>query len=125
MASRIQLLFIDDEPELLEIVEDYMAVLDVEVTPVSSAEEGLEQLKKRTFDIVFADIMLPGMSGLEFVTSIRAKYPQMPIIVWSGYWNQNIRDEFNRLENMYCLDKPILRKNLEEVIASIRSRILK
>ena len=46
---------------------------------------GAEVLKDEAFDLVIADLVLPGVHGVNLVHQIRAKWPKMPIIVISGY----------------------------------------
>ncbi|HXV79814.1 MAG TPA: response regulator [Candidatus Binatia bacterium] len=46
---------------------------------------GAEVLTEETFDLVIADLVLPGLHGVNLIHQIRAKWPKMPIIVISGY----------------------------------------
>ncbi|MDX3898988.1 MAG: PAS domain-containing protein [Sphingobium sp.] len=54
---------------------------------VSSAQEALALVEAdpRKFDIVFTDVVMPGMSGVEFAEILRARYPHLPVILTSGY----------------------------------------
>lgn len=51
----------------------------------NSAEQALEQLAEHPVDLVLVDISLPHMSGIELVSAIRQKYPDLPCMVLSGH----------------------------------------
>jgi len=51
----------------------------------SDARQALEQLRKKQWDVVLLDIMLPGKSGLDLLKELRAEWPKLPVLVLSGY----------------------------------------
>jgi len=51
----------------------------------SEARQALEQLRKKQWDVVLLDIMLPGKSGLDLLKELRAEWPKLPVLVLSGY----------------------------------------
>src|ERR1022692_5151451 len=80
MPTRI--LIIDDDPVLSRVMADALA--EYNVTLAQTAEVGLELYEKEPFDLVLCDLVLPGMSGTEFIERIREKYPQARLIVASA-----------------------------------------
>jgi CheY-like chemotaxis protein len=84
---RHKILLVDDEPML----RDTMAmVLNEEGYDVSTAVDGfdaLAQLRRTLPDIIISDLNMPGMSGFEFLTVVRARFPQIPVIAMSGAYN--------------------------------------
>jgi CheY-like chemotaxis protein len=55
-------------------------------TWAANAYEALELLKERhQFDLVFSDVVMPGMGGVELGEEIRRHYPDLPVILTSGY----------------------------------------
>jgi CheY-like chemotaxis protein len=54
---------------------------------VSSGQEALALIEAEPdkFDVVFTDVVMPGMSGLELAEAIRTKFPLLPVILTSGY----------------------------------------
>ncbi len=56
-------------------------------TWVTTAQEALHQLQAeaRAFDVVFSDVVMPGMSGIELAQSVRRRYPGLPVVLTSGY----------------------------------------
>ena len=84
--TQARILIIDDEPgirlSLRGILEEDEGHLVIEA---ESAEEGLELLGRDPPDLVFLDIWLPGMDGLELLPRIKEAYPDLPVIMISGH----------------------------------------
>lgn len=82
----IQVLFVDDDAAVLEEFRDllYMSGARWGISVVSSAEEALRFLEDSTFDVVVADLKMPGMDGAEFLGIVRDQYPTMMRILMSG-----------------------------------------
>lgn len=67
-----KLLLIDDDPNLILLVQDYLEFRGYEVTAASSGQGGLEILKEDIPDLIICDIMMPHMDGYTFVEKVRA-----------------------------------------------------
>ena len=74
---------IDDDARLGALVAEYLAKHEIDVTVVGDGERGLAALRKRRFDVVLLDIMLPGLDGLEVCRRIRAVHDvaTIPVIM--------------------------------------------
>jgi CheY-like chemotaxis protein len=79
------ILVIEDEPALQEAIKMKLEKDGVKVTAFSTAEEAGEFLKKEKPDLVWLDILLPGMNGLEFLKVIRENFSlkNLPVVVVS------------------------------------------
>ena len=55
------------------------------VTPATSGEEALELTRERDFDVVFSDVVMPGMGGLELAEQLAQKSPSLPVVLATGY----------------------------------------
>ena len=75
-----KILLIDDDRELGQMVADFLAAEQLEVTPALSGEAGLEKLRDADFNLVILDIMLPGMSGLDVLKELR-RHSDLPVIM--------------------------------------------
>lgn len=77
------ILVIDDEEDILELVRYNLTKEGFRVTCVSSAEEASERLKHETPQMILLDLMLPGMSGLDFCKILRrdAVHANIPILM--------------------------------------------
>ena len=76
-------LVIDDEPDILELVRFGLTQEGFSVETASTAAEGLEQVAKRTPDLIVLDLMLPDMSGTELCRKIRRDRltAELPIVM--------------------------------------------
>jgi len=80
------LLVVDDEPDMLQLLKRSLEPdLNCHVVTASSAEEALPHLSQRTFDLVLADIKMPGMDGFELLQIIRHNHPQQTVIMMTAF----------------------------------------
>lgn len=91
MTKRI--LILDDDTEFNQLLTDIFRQADYEVESSEAGLRALELMAEAAFDLVVVDHRLPQMSGLEFVREIKNKGYQLPILMVSGYLdNDTIRD---------------------------------
>jgi two-component system response regulator AtoC len=55
------------------------------VTTVENAHEALKQIREQSFDVVFTDIKMPGMDGVELAEKVKASQPWTPVVIITGY----------------------------------------
>lgn len=84
-TAGLRILFVEDDPTLRMLTGEVMAELGHSVTLGESAEVALRKLAEQHFDVLFTDIGLPGMSGLELARQVRRSHPQLGIVIASGY----------------------------------------
>ncbi|MFW6217007.1 MAG: sigma-54-dependent transcriptional regulator [Desulfohalobiaceae bacterium] len=83
--ERARILIVDDELIIRESLQAWLERDDHEVRSVSSAEEALESISKQRYDLVFLDIKLEGMSGLEALKRIREQDPDASVVMITAY----------------------------------------
>ncbi|WP_292658584.1 response regulator transcription factor, partial [Nitratifractor sp.] len=76
-----KVLMVEDDPEITELLEEYLARYGIELFSVRSPTVGLEKLTTERYDLMLADLGLPEMDGLELCRRVKERYPQLPIIV--------------------------------------------
>jgi CheY-like chemotaxis protein len=85
VARRPSVLVVEDEPLVRSLVAELLRVEDIVVIEASNAAEALAYLSTgQPVDLVFTDIRMPGMSGVELAAVIRARFPGVRIILTSG-----------------------------------------
>lgn len=86
MDIQKKLLLIDDDPNLILLVKDYLEFRGYEVIPASNGREGLDIMKGFTPDLIICDVMMPEMDGYTFVETIRANMSTdwVPVIFLSA-----------------------------------------
>jgi DNA-binding NtrC family response regulator len=79
------ILVVDDEPMICHQLQRLYARSGYTVELATTAEQALSRLEKRDIDLVVTDVRLPGMSGVELTMKIHEIYPDVPVIVITGY----------------------------------------
>ena len=117
----IKILMIEDDAELAEILTEYLAQFDMQVTNIEDPFLGLSTLNTQKFDLVILDLTLPGLDGLEVCSDIR-KWHDIPIIISSA--RHDITDKVEALERGAddYLPKPYNPRELEARIKSLLRR---
>ena len=80
-----KILVIDDEESIRNLIKKAFSEKDYVVHTAENAEEALEILKNEEFKVMFFDLNLPGMSGLDLCKKIRKKFPKASIFAVTGY----------------------------------------
>ncbi|MFP4629487.1 MAG: sigma-54-dependent transcriptional regulator, partial [Desulfohalobiaceae bacterium] len=83
--ERARILIVDDELIIRESLQAWLERDDHEVQSVPSAEQALELISRQRFDLVFLDIKLEGMSGLEALKRIRELDPDVSVVMITAY----------------------------------------
>jgi DNA-binding NtrC family response regulator len=81
----LDILLIDDEPELLEILEEQLVEAGHRVQTASDGAQGMEQLGRRVFDLMICDMRLPLVDGLTLFRQARKQTPSTEVILMTAY----------------------------------------
>ena len=113
-VEQARVLLVEDNPDVATVAADYLEQCGCRVVKANSAEAAVETLNRRKdIDLVFSDIVMPGMSGLELGRLVRDHHPEIPVVLASGYSDKAARaveDGFVLLEKPYSLET--LRRSL-------------
>jgi signal transduction histidine kinase len=86
-----RILLVEDNDEVGEFAEQLLDELGHEVVRVRSGEEALDRALAERFDLVFTDVVMPGMSGLDLAGRLAEQRPGLPIILTTGYSDEIAR----------------------------------
>lgn len=102
-----RILFVDDEPKVLEGLRRmlYPYRNEWQMVFVSSAGEALQQLAQSAFDVLVTDVRMPQMSGIELLSQVVERHPQVVRMVLSGMADKEVTLPSVMLAHQY-LDKP-------------------
>ena len=78
-----KILLVDDDKALSDLLSEFLTRDGFETETIFSGESALTQLENHTYDAIVLDIMMPGLSGLEVLQSIRARL-EVPVIMLTG-----------------------------------------
>ena len=87
-------------------------------------EEALERLKTVRCDVVFTDIRMPIMDGTELMQRVRRQYPEIMLVVLSGYSDFSYVSEAVRSQAVDYLLKPLTEEALAKLLAQLKERYL-
>jgi DNA-binding NtrC family response regulator len=80
-----KIIVIDDEQIMRDLVQRILAKAGYEVETLDDGEAVLERLAAGDIEIVISDVNMPGMSGFELLKQIKKQYPQVAVIMMTGY----------------------------------------
>ncbi len=118
----LDILVVDDEQSICLLLHD---VLDRFGHQVSTCQDGGAALKlaaERSFDLVFLDIRMPGMGGVELLKQLHERHPDTTYVMITGYAHNEIVDESLRSGASACLCKPFSLSQVMKLLQEITSR---
>ena len=80
-----KVLVVDDDPVVGKSFDRVLSGKGYAVITAANGEEALNKLRNENYDVVFTDIKMPGMSGLEVAERVRASQPWLPVVIVTGY----------------------------------------
>ena len=85
MSTLKKILVVDDDPVIAKSFSRVLSGKGYAVITAADGEEALRKLSTETYDVVFTDIKMPGMSGLEVAEHVKASQPWLPVVIVTGY----------------------------------------
>jgi CheY-like chemotaxis protein len=85
MSALRKVLVVDDDPVVGKSFDRVLAGKGYAVITASNAQEALNKLDTEDYDVVFTDIKMPGMSGLEMAEQVKERRPWLPVVIVTGY----------------------------------------
>jgi two-component system NtrC family sensor kinase len=113
-------LVVEDNLEVAAVSRAYLEELGYRVLHAPSAQAGLELIERESnIDVVFSDILMPGgMNGLELAETLRRRFPQLAVLLTTGY-SSSAQDAVRR--GFEVLQKPYDLAALERALPEVRS----
>ena len=105
--NKIQILWADDEIQLLQPYMLFLREKGYEVTPVCSGQDALDAVEEQRFDIVFLDEQMPGLSGLDTLQEIKRLYPELPVVMITKSEEEHIMEQAIGRQIADYLIKPV------------------
>ena len=104
------ILLVDDQRDILRLLHSTLDTLKLTKSKIFEAPSGEEALLLSTrekIDLLVTDYLLPGMNGVELMHKVRARHPEVKIILISGMTDRKMRDEMLNAGALAIFDKPI------------------
>ena len=115
-----QLLWVDDEIELLRAHIIFLEKKGYEVTTVSNGTDAIDMCQEKSFDLVLLDEQMPGLSGLETLQRIKQIAPAMPVVMVTKSEEENIMEQAIGQKIADYLIKPV---NPNQILLTLKKNI--
>ncbi|HEY0083346.1 MAG TPA: ATP-binding protein, partial [Pyrinomonadaceae bacterium] len=120
--SRARVLIVDDEPHVLELLCEMVQSEGCEVVAASDGAGALALFEAGSFDAVFTDIGMPGMSGWELARAVRERDAKIPLAVITGWGDAVGSDEQSEARVNWVVTKPFSMQRVSEIVQDIGRR---
>lgn len=110
------ILVVDDESDTLIFLFDLLSAEGYDVLGSSSPLDAIGHIRRRSYDVVLADVRMPEMDGLELLERIKAVSPKTRVIMVSAFGDDTIRDAALRKGSEAFIQKPLLRGDLLRIL---------
>ena len=113
-----KILVVDDSPFILQVMTDILTNLDYDVTTVDNVAAGREQVASCEFDLIFTDLHMPHMDGIEFVKQVKQIPGRRftPIVMLSSEGDAGRIAEAKRTGISTFLSKPVQEGSLRAIL---------
>ena len=109
-------LVVDDDPDIVEMLSTIISRKGYKTVGVTSGEQALKEVEKQHFDLIFLDLVLPGMSGVETLSAIKEKDKRAVVVIVTGYGDDPIALEAMSQGPLFLVRKPFRANDIVEVL---------
>jgi two-component system response regulator AtoC len=114
-----KVLIVDDNPQMSSLLKDILEVFNYKGVLASDGDEALATLKKSPCDLVITDLKMPKMSGIDLLTTIKQSFPQIPVVVITGFGVNPQNSQLITDQADGYLNKPFKVEEIEKLLKKI------
>jgi len=114
----MKILVVDDEKSIRNTMKDILSYEGHEVLVAEKGAAALKMAEKTTFDLVFCDIKMPEMDGVEVLEKLQQTYPELPVIMISGHGTIDVAVDCIRKGAYDFIEKPL---DLNRILIALRN----
>jgi DNA-binding response OmpR family regulator len=114
-----KILLVEDEIRMAENLKQVFTIKGYEVVLATTGKDAIELYQKENPDVVLLDLGLPDINGRDVLKDIKAKRPELKVIIVSGYADTNVQEELTKLGADYFLSKPVMPSKLYGVLNEV------
>ena len=114
----LSVLLVEDNEQVRQFAEDLLRDLGCEVIAAADGKEALELLDTQPVDLLFSDVVMPGISGIELARQARQLKPGLPVLLATGYSDEVVKNS----PEFEVVPKPYRPQQLGKAIAAVLSR---
>jgi CheY-like chemotaxis protein len=117
MSALRKVLVVDDDAVVGKSFNRVLSKKGYVVTTAHNAHEALKQVREQSFDVVFTDIKMPGMDGVELAEQLKARQPWIPVVIITGYGSTENETRAKAAGVTDFMRKPLSPEMIEESAA--------
>ena len=115
-----RILIIDDEKSIRHSLKEILEYENYKVDEAPDGIEGIKMAEKEKYDIIFCDIKMPRMDGIEVLENLQNKCPEVPVVMISGHGNIDTAVEAIRKGAFDFIAKPL---DLNRILITVRNAL--
>jgi two-component system nitrogen regulation response regulator NtrX len=115
-------LVVDDDAGFREVLCGFLESRGYLTSQACSAAAAMDELHRHPPEFMFLDIYMPGMTGLQLLTVIKKQWPQVNVIMMSGYATEELAKEAMDLGAYDFLNKPIELEHLDDILPYVNAK---
>ncbi len=86
-------MIVDDNPHMTSLLAETLEFFDCKGIAATDGEEALRKLKEDSFDMVITDLRMPRMGGMDLLRTIKDKFPDLPVVVITGFGTDSSKSD--------------------------------
>ncbi len=110
-----KILVVDDEKTVCDSIKKILSRKGYEVDNTLNADDAVQKMKENSYDLVITDLMMPKISGMELLQIVKEHYPELEVVVVTGYASIDTAVEATKLGAADYLPKPFTPQELTEI----------
>jgi two-component system response regulator PilR (NtrC family) len=116
MPKDKKVLIVDDNPNMSSLLSDILEIFECKSVCAADGEEALRCLKSQKFDMVITDLRMPKMHGIDLLKTVKEGYPDLPVVVITGFSGDTTRDEAIDAQADGFLAKPFRVDDIQKLL---------
>jgi len=112
-------LIVDDLEENRSVLERFLFHLGYQVDLCENGLEALERVREKNYELIFSDVNMPVMTGIEFLQTLRQSGDQTPVIMITGFPSLTLAVDSMKKGATDFLPKPFRLEHVENIVARI------
>lgn len=109
-------LVVDDDSRVRDTLEEIIFKRGYRVVAVENGEMALDEVEKQHFDLIFLDLVLPGLSGVDILRAVKVKDRRAVVVIVTGYGDDPVALEAMSLGPLFLIRKPFKVSDIVEVL---------
>ena len=116
MGLKGNILVAEDDPTIRKFIQAALADTDCSINCVGDGRTAVDAIKRSEYDLVFTDLRMPGLDGLQVLKNVKRLRPQINVVIGTAYGSVENAVEAMRMGAFDMLTKPFSKQDLVDVI---------